>query len=51
MGDEERVAAEQREKLRTERKKDRERDLRMDVSVLAGWLVSGFFFSFFKFLF
>lgn len=33
MGDEERVAAEQRERLRAERKKDRERDLRIDVSV------------------
>lgn len=32
MGDEERVAAEQRERLRAERKKDRERDLRIDVS-------------------
>lgn len=32
MGDEERVAAEQRERLRAERKKDRERELRMDVS-------------------
>ncbi|CAN0542314.1 unnamed protein product, partial [Ectocarpus sp. 8 AP-2014] len=31
MGDEERVAAEQRERLRAERKKDRERDLRIDV--------------------
>ncbi|CAN0027796.1 unnamed protein product [Ectocarpus sp. 6 AP-2014] len=30
MGDEERVAAEQRERLRAERKKDRERDLRID---------------------
>lgn len=32
MTDEERVAAEQRERLRAERKKERERDMRMDVS-------------------
>lgn len=36
MGDEERVAAEQRERLRAERKKDRERDLRIDVSAGVG---------------
>lgn len=43
MGDEERVAAEQRERLRAERKKDRERDLRIDVrkatSLLFCWVV------------
>lgn len=41
MGDEERVAAEQRERLRVERKKDRERELRMDVSRWLGTLEQG----------
>lgn len=45
MGDEERVAAEQRERLRAERKKDRERDLRMDVSEISFFFDFEFFFS------
>lgn len=50
VGDEERVAAEQRERLRAERKKDRERDLRMDVrsrvelSFFSSCVVFGVFF-------